>query len=100
MRHAVRLTSDAEADLRRIYDFISEKASPATARTYLGRVTDFIGRLDVFPNRGTVRDDIRPGLRIIGFERRVNIAFIVEGNDVIILRILYAGQQFRENDDQ
>ena len=35
---------------------------------------------------------IRAGLRTIGFERRATIAFTVMGEDVIILRVLYAGR--------
>jgi len=45
-----------------------------------------------FPQRGTARNDLRPGLRTVGFERRATIAFTVKGEDVIILRILYAGR--------
>jgi toxin ParE1/3/4 len=45
-----------------------------------------------FPQCGTSRDDIRPGLRTLGFERRATIAFTAQGDDVIILRILYAGR--------
>jgi plasmid stabilization system protein ParE len=41
-----------------------------------------------------MRDEIRPGLRMIGFERRVTVAFLVDGEDVVILRILYASRQF------
>jgi plasmid stabilization system protein ParE len=37
---------------------------------------------------------VREGLRIVGFERRVSVAFVVEDSEVIILRILYAGQEF------
>jgi len=37
---------------------------------------------------------IRPGLRIVGFERRVSVAFVVEEDEVVILRLLYAGRQF------
>jgi len=44
--------------------------------------------------RGAARDDIRPGLRLLAFERRVSIAFLIEGERVVILRILNAGRQF------
>ena len=37
------------------------------------------------------RDDIRPGLRIIGFERRVTMAFMVEAERVVVLRLFYRG---------
>lgn len=51
-----------------------------------------MAQLQDFPERGTIRSDIRPGMRVIGFERRVSVAFVIEGNDVVILRILYAGR--------
>jgi toxin ParE1/3/4 len=44
--------------------------------------------------RGRRRDDIRPGLRIIGFERRVTVAFAVEEERVVILRIFYGGRDW------
>jgi toxin ParE1/3/4 len=44
--------------------------------------------------RGMKRDDIRPGLRIIGFERRVAIAFTFDEEHVRIGRILYGGRDY------
>jgi toxin ParE1/3/4 len=35
---------------------------------------------------------LRPGLRIIGFERRVTIAFHIAPETVVIDRIFYAGR--------
>jgi plasmid stabilization system protein ParE len=48
--------------------------------------------LESLPRRGTLRDDIRPGLRLIGFERRALIAFRIKRRSVAILRILYGGR--------
>jgi toxin ParE1/3/4 len=48
--------------------------------------------LETYPARGTVRDRVLPGLRIIGFERTASIAFRVLGDTVEILRILRKGQ--------
>jgi toxin ParE1/3/4 len=45
-----------------------------------------------FPERGTRRDDLMPGLRVIGFERRVTIAFHVDARTVTVDRILYGGR--------
>jgi toxin ParE1/3/4 len=50
--------------------------------------------LATFPLRGTRRDDIRPGLRVFGFRRRVSIAFQVKGEEVTILGVFYGGQDF------
>ena len=46
----------------------------------------------MFPDRGIKRDDLRPGLRILGFERRAAIALQVTADSVTILRILYGGR--------
>jgi toxin ParE1/3/4 len=49
--------------------------------------------LGTLPERGTLRDDLRPGLRTIGFEHRVAIAFRVSTDTVAVLRILYGGRK-------
>jgi toxin ParE1/3/4 len=97
-RYRVRFTAGAESDLAQIYRFVRRSSgSSETARNYTARIRDFMKTFDIFPERGSVRDAVRPGLRIVGFERRVSVAFIVEDKDVVILRILYAGRQFDED---
>jgi toxin ParE1/3/4 len=91
--YQVRLTGDAEDDLRDIYDYIAAQGSPIAARSFVNRILGYLSGFDTFPKRGTLRDDIRPGVHVIGFERRVSIAFVVEAEDVVILRILYAGRR-------
>lgn len=95
MKHyIVRLMPEAESDLLRIYGHLSEKsASREVGRRYVDRITGFLASFETFPERGTVRSDIRDGLRIIGFENRVSVAFIVEDDNVVVLRIAYGGQQ-------
>lgn len=58
----------------------------------MARVETACQQLRDFPERGTRRDDISPGLRTIGFERRVKIAFRVVLEEVEIVAILYAGR--------
>jgi toxin ParE1/3/4 len=93
---SVRLTQAAERDLKDIFVFVSDQASADVARGYVRRILDHLAGFDLFPERGTLRSEIRPGLRIVGFERRISIAFIVEEKEVVILRLLYAGRQFSE----
>ena len=50
--------------------------------------------LSTFPLRGTQRDDLLPGLRVTGFERRVTIAFVVTADAVLIEGIFYGGRDF------
>ena len=40
------------------------------------------------------RDDIEPGIRVVGFRRRVSIVFTVTENEVWILGIYYGGRDF------
>jgi toxin ParE1/3/4 len=48
--------------------------------------------LSLFPERGTRRDHLVPGVRVYGLDRRVTIAFRVDTNTVTILRVLYGGR--------
>ena len=48
----------------------------------------------MFPERGTRRDDIASGLRTVGFERRVTIAFRVLDRGVEIVAVAYGGREF------
>jgi plasmid stabilization system protein ParE len=50
--------------------------------------------LILLPN-AVPRDDIRPGLRVVGFERRATIAFRVEDDRVTILRIFHGGRDWQ-----
>jgi toxin ParE1/3/4 len=45
-----------------------------------------------FPERGTRRDDLRPGLRTATVRRRVTIAYHITDKQVVIDRILYGGR--------
>ena len=91
MRREVVIRPSAKADLRDIYDYIA-KNSPENAAQFVDRIEAFCMALADFPERGTRRDDLRPGMRIIGFERRVSLAFLVLPDTVEIARILYGGR--------
>jgi toxin ParE1/3/4 len=82
---------EAGDDFDWIYDTIADLAGPLTASRYEQRIRAFCESLDLASERGQRRDDIRQGLRIVGFERRVTIAFSVDEERVIILRLLYGG---------
>jgi toxin ParE1/3/4 len=70
----------------------SPTAPAARALGYIERIEKWCRELSTFPERGTRRDDLRTGLRVSGFERRVVIAFRVTADAVTILRVLYAGR--------
>jgi toxin ParE1/3/4 len=103
MSYHVRFTPRAIADLNALHDYIAPRGGSAVADSYINRIHAFCMRLEAFPERGTRRDDLAQGLRTIGFERRATIAFLVEGQEVWILRVFYGGQdidaQFGDADD-
>ncbi|CAO3455819.1 type II toxin-antitoxin system RelE/ParE family toxin [Azospirillum largimobile] len=92
MNYSVQFSPEAQSDLLDLYDHVAEQAGEARALAYLERIERHCMRLAIFPQRGTLREDVRSGLRIIGFERRVAVAFHVQGRMVTILRVLYGGR--------
>ena len=96
IRRQVLFSPEARADLDSLFDWIAEAASPVTAMKYIARLEAYLAGFDIAAERGTRRDDIRPGLRIVGFERRITIAFTVNEAEAVILRLLYGGQNWSE----
>jgi toxin ParE1/3/4 len=90
----VSFRPQAEADLFGLYRYIAEQAGHEIAAGYIDRIEAACLALETFPERGKRRDDIRPGVRIMGFERRVTILFRVAKAEVMILRALYGGQDY------
>lgn len=88
---------EAEADLVGLYEYIAERSGHSIAGGYIERIEEACMALASFPKRGTRRDDIQPGLRTIGFERRVTIAFRVLKTQVEIVAIAYAGRNFEDD---
>lgn len=94
IRRTVVLSPDARSDLSAIYDWIAGQASPDVALGYIERLESCVRGFDVASERGTRRDDVRQGLRTIGFERRVTIAFEVTDDRVTILGFFYGGRNW------
>ena len=92
MEYRIVFHAKAEAELEQLYDDIAERASPAVAWNFVVGIRDHCLGLSTFPQRGTERVEIAPGLRIIGYRRAVSIAFAVDGDRVLILGIFYAGR--------
>jgi toxin ParE1/3/4 len=91
----VVFSPEAATDLVQLYDYIAERSGPVRAIGYIDRIEAYCAGFEASPERGTRRDDLRPGLRIVGFERRVTIAFHTTPDTVIIDRILYGGRDVR-----
>lgn len=94
MSYEVFFLTDAEEDLNNLFDFIADQSGAVTAYKYVGRIEAFCLKLADFPNRGLSRDDLAPGLRTTSFERRALIAYRIDGNNVLIVRVFAAGRDY------
>lgn len=94
IQRAAIYSPDAREDLGALYEQIRETASAAIAERYVDRVLTYIEGFDIASERGSRRRDVRSEVRIVGFERRLTIAFTVETDTVTILRIFRAGQDW------
>ncbi len=87
-------SEDAADDIISLHNYIAENSGGQTASRYVLRIQRACENLVYFPQRGSRRDDLGPGLRTIGFERRATIVFCVGEGEVTILRVFYGGQDF------
>lgn len=92
MTYEVQFRPQAEEDLFQIYRYIAERAGIEAAKSYTDRIMATCLALQNAPLRGTRRDDLRPGIRTMGFERRATIVFRIIGRKVEIVRVLYGGR--------
>ncbi|MBS1184036.1 MAG: type toxin-antitoxin system RelE/ParE family toxin [Proteobacteria bacterium] len=92
MKYAVRFAIEAQRDFAALYDYLLPRAGARVARDYVATIYGYCLGFETFPERGTLRDDIRPGLRVAGFRRKATIAFLVSGDAVVILRMFHAGR--------
>lgn len=84
----------AESDLDGLLCHILQASRHGIALRHVERIEAFCRRLSDFPQRGHRRDDLVKGLRNVGFEQRLTMAFHAEADRVVIDRVLYAGAAF------
>jgi plasmid stabilization system protein ParE len=85
---------EALRQLDELYDYIADAGSPDRAARYTAAIITYCEGLAHFPHRGSARDDIRPGLRTIGYKKRVVIAFAILDDTVAVLGIFYGGRDY------
>ena len=93
-RYEVVFDVEAEAQLAALFAYVAAEASSEIAERFTDAIIGQCEALSHFPNRGTPRDDLRPGLRTIAFRRAVTIAYAVNKRRVEILGIFYRGRNF------
>jgi plasmid stabilization system protein ParE len=94
---AVRVGPRAAADIRRIGSYIAYLGAPESSVGYIGRMMEFVLRLDIGAERGRAFNDIKLGLRVIAFEQSATIAVIVSEKRVQVVRVFYRGQDWERS---
>ena len=96
MTFAVRFAPEAADQLQSLYRYVAEASSPQVAADYVEAIVAHCEGLAVFPYRGTMRDDLRPGLRTTVYKKRVVIAIVVDdaAQRVDVLGIFAGGQDY------
>ncbi len=101
-RFGVTIAPEARSDLFALYEWIAVAAGDRRASAYLQRLKKFSLSLGDTPFRGTDRGDIRQGMRVLGFEGRISIVFMIHNDNVSILRFFGFGRNWEldfEQDD-
>lgn len=95
MTRRVVYSPRARQQLADLYLWIAaESGFPNRAEGYVSAIFDYCDSISGFPFVGVARDDLRPGVRTIGFRSRVVIAFSVTDETVEILGVYYGGRDY------
>ncbi len=96
MRYSVIFSPEAEEQLAALYNYVADAASSNIAALYTNAIVGHCEGLSAFPIRGTAREDVRPGLRITNYKKRVVIAFAVDekAKRVSIIGLFQGGQDY------
>jgi toxin ParE1/3/4 len=85
---AVRLTTAAERDLLDVWIFSFERWGEEQADRYLDVLDRAIRSLSASPWRGTMRDYVRAGYRVL-FVNQHAIYYLVEAAGIRVVRVLH-----------
>ena len=93
MIYRIRFHPLVARDLDTIAHWIIDYAGPDAAARKLSEIEAAIATLKTTPHKGSLRDEIAPGLRAIPAGRKAVIAFVVDDNagEVLIYAITYGG---------
>jgi plasmid stabilization system protein ParE len=95
--YAVRFTASARDQLDAIEDYIALASGlPATAARFVDGIVAYCESFATFPERGTRRDDLLPGLRVTSYRKSTTVAFRVDtsARTVAIIGVFYGGQDY------
>lgn len=92
--YEVRFRDLAIRQLSQIQAYIAKTGGEATARRFVGNAFRHMEGFATAPHRGSLREEIRPGLRLVGWRRKLSIAFVVDNAalTVTVLAVYYRGR--------
>ena len=93
MNYRIRFHPLVARDLDAIAQWILDYAGPDVAARKLAEIEAAIATLKATPHKGSLRDEIAPGLRAIPAGRKAVIAFVVDDDarEVLIYAVTYGG---------
>lgn len=93
MTYRIRFHPLVARDLDAIARWILDYAGPDIAARKLAEIEAAIATLKDTPHKGSLRDEIAPGLRAIPAGRKAVIAFVVDDDaaEVLIYAVTYGG---------
>ena len=95
MTPSLRFHPRAQADLLSLYTWIAQQAGTARAGAYITRIEAACRNLPAFPLIGRPAENLGPGLRLLGFERRAAIIYRTNLSTVDILAIYHGGRDLQ-----
>lgn len=94
MRRRLHYSPEALSQLDNLDDYLTVRAGPSVAASYLARVLDFCAEIAIDPISGHRRDDLVPGLMTRTFEKKRVICFIAIEGDIHIVGVFGTGQNW------
>lgn len=94
MNYRVVHHPNVDGDLRAIKDWLLRFSDPGTPALRLAQIAESFTFLSRYPNVGTVRNEVAPGLRVVpSADRHAAVAFVVsdETREVLIIAVTYGG---------
>jgi len=94
-RLEVDYQESATNDLANIFSYIVEAGgSVDAALQFVLRIEDRCRTIGNAPRGGRARDDVMPELRTVPFEHSAVIAYLIEGDKILIVNVFYGGRDF------
>ena len=93
MNYRIRYHPLVARDLDAIARWILDYAGPDVTARKLAEIESAVATLKATPHKGSLRDEIAPGLRAIPAGRKAVVAFVVDDDagEVLIYAVTYGG---------